>query len=112
MPRANRNVPRLDAVTERARESRFGFGATVNDTVAGKVPPLWPAVMVTSSSGFTAYEHDEPVVLIVNVPLPPFAGIVRIVGEVVNGHGFAGCESATLTPPIVSTPGLGRGTPS
>ena len=112
MPRANRNVPRLDAETERARESRLGFGATVNDTVAGKVLPLWPDVMVTSSSGFTAYEHDEPVVLIVNDPLPPFAGIVTTVGDVVNGHGFAGCESATLTPPMVRTPGLVRATPS
>jgi hypothetical protein len=60
--------------------------------------------MVTQVDPLEAVQLQFDDVVTVTVPVPPLAGRVWLVGEIVNVHGAAGCVTVNVCPAIVIVP--------
>jgi hypothetical protein len=66
--------------------------------------PLAPLVMVAHVDPLEAVQLQLDEVVTVTVPLPPFAGNVVLLGEIVNVHGAPGWVTVNVCPAIVRVP--------
>ena len=90
-------------VSVAVRESVPVFAAALYPTVPDPVP-LAPLVIVTHVAPPDAVQLQFDDVVTVTVPVPPLAGNVVLVGEIVNVHGAAGCVTVNVCPAIVIVP--------
>jgi len=79
------------------------FADALYPTVPDPVP-LAPLVIVTQVPPPDAVQLQFDDVVTVTVPVPPEAGNVVLVGEIVNVHGAAACVTVNVRPAIVIVP--------
>lgn len=90
-------------VSVAVRESVPVLAPALYPTVPDPVP-LAPLVMVTHVDPLDAVQLQFDDVVTVTVPVPPLAGSVALVGEMVNVQGAAGCVTVNVCPAIVIVP--------